>query len=33
MNKRFEDVIAEQGKLIYTNVGDSMFPIIRDATC
>lgn len=24
------DVIAEQGKLIYANVGDSMFPIIRE---
>lgn len=30
MNKRFEDVIAEQGKLIYANVGDCMFPIIRE---
>lgn len=30
MNKKFEDVIAEQGRLIYTNVGDSMFPIIRE---
>lgn len=30
MNKRkFEDVIAEQGKLIYTNVGDSMYPLIK----
>ena len=29
MNKKFEDIIAEQGKLVYTNVGDSMFPIIR----
>ena len=29
MNKKFEDVIAEQGRLIYTNEGDSMFPIIR----
>ncbi len=30
MNKKFEDVIAEQGKLIYTNVGDSMIPVIRE---
>ena len=30
MNKSsFEDIIAEQGKLIYTNVGDSMFPLIH----
>ena len=29
MNKMFEDVIAEQGRLVYTNEGDSMFPIIR----
>lgn len=29
MNKKFEDIIAERGKLIYTNVGDSMFPQIR----
>ena len=30
MNKRtFEDVIKEQGKLIYTAVGDSMFPLVR----
>ena len=29
MNKKFEDIIAEQGKLVYTNEGDSMFPIIR----
>ena len=29
MNKRkFEDIIAEQGKLIYTNAGDSMYPTI-----
>ena len=30
MNKKFEDVIAEQGRLIYTNVGDSMEPVIRE---
>ena len=30
MNKKFEDVIAEQGRLVYTNVGDSMFPVIRE---
>ena len=29
MNKKFEDIIAEQGKLIYTNVGDSMYPLIK----
>lgn len=30
MNKsKFEDVIAEQGKLVYTNVGDSMYPLIK----
>ena len=29
MNKKFEDIIAGQGKLVYTNEGDSMFPIIR----
>jgi len=29
MKKKFEDIIAERGKLIYTNVGDSMFPTIR----
>ncbi|MED9970561.1 MAG: nucleotidyltransferase family protein [Ruminococcus sp.] len=29
MNKKFEDVIAEKGKLVYTNVGDSMYPIIQ----
>lgn len=27
-HKTFEQVIAEQGKLIYTNVGDSMYPLI-----
>ena len=25
----FEDVIARQGKLVYTNVGDSMYPLIQ----
>lgn len=30
MIKKFEDVIAERGRLVYTNVGDSMFPIIRE---
>ena len=29
MIKKFEDIIAERGKLVYTNEGDSMFPIIR----
>ena len=29
MNKKFEDIIAEQGRLIYTNVGDSMYPAIQ----
>ena len=27
--RKFEDVIAEQGRLIYTNVGDSMYPLIK----
>ena len=26
----FEDIIAEQGKLIYTSVGDSMNPLIKE---
>ena len=26
---RFEDVIGRKGKLVYTNVGDSMLPFIR----
>lgn len=30
MNKKFEDVIAEQGRLVYTNEGDSMVPVIRE---
>ncbi|MBQ3331051.1 MAG: S24/S26 family peptidase [Ruminococcus sp.] len=25
----FEEVIAEQGVLVYTNVGDSMYPLIK----
>lgn len=29
MHKKFENIIAEQGKLVYTSEGDSMFPIIR----
>ncbi|MEE0856332.1 MAG: nucleotidyltransferase family protein [Ruminococcus sp.] len=29
MNKKFEDIITEQGKLVYTNVGDSMYPLIK----
>lgn len=30
MNKAtFEDVLREKGELIYTNVGDSMFPLIQ----
>lgn len=28
-NSSFEQVIAERGELIYTNVGDSMYPLIR----
>ena len=28
MKSKFEDVIAEQGKLVYTHVGDSMYPTI-----
>lgn len=27
--KSFEQVIAEEGVLIYTNVGDSMYPLIK----
>lgn len=27
--QKFEDIIASQGKLIYTNVGDSMYPLIQ----
>ena len=30
MNKKFEDVIADQGRLVYTNEGDSMIPVIRE---
>lgn len=30
MQKKFEDVIAQQGRLVYTNVGDSMIPVIRE---
>ena len=30
MNKKFEEIIAEQGRLVYTNVGDSMNPVIRE---
>ena len=30
MNKKFEDVIAEQDRLVYTNEGDSMIPVIRE---
>ena len=26
----FEDVIAERGELIYSHVGESMYPLIRD---
>lgn len=29
MKRKFEDIIAEQGKLIYPHVGDSMYPMIR----
>lgn len=30
MNKStFEEVLAEKGELIYTNVGDSMYPLIK----
>lgn len=30
MNKAtFEDILREKGELIYTNVGDSMFPLIQ----
>ena len=29
----FEDVIERDGRLVYTNVGDSMCPLIRHAVC
>lgn len=29
MIKKFEDIIDEQGQLVYTNVGDSMYPLIK----
>ena len=29
MTKKFEDIINEQGQLVYTNVGDSMYPLIK----
>ena len=29
MTKKFEDIINEQGQLVYTNVGDSMYPLIH----
>ncbi len=29
MTKKFEDIISEQGRLVYTNVGDSMYPFIK----
>lgn len=31
MNKaKFEDIIREKGVLVYTNVGDSMYPLIHE---
>ena len=30
MNSSFEEVLARDGRLIYTNVGDSMLPLIRE---
>ena len=29
MIKKFEDIINEQGQLVYTNVCDSMYPLIK----
>ena len=29
MTKKFEDIINKQGQLVYTNVGDSMYPLIK----
>ena len=29
MTKKFEDIINEQGQLVYTNVGDSMYPLMK----
>jgi hypothetical protein len=30
MNSSFEEVLARDGRLVYTNVGDSMKPLIRE---
>ena len=30
MNSSFQEVLARDGRLIYTNVGDSMLPLIRE---
>lgn len=30
VKRKIEDVIKEQGQLIYTSVGDSMYPLIRE---
>lgn len=27
--KSFEEILSEQGRLVYTNVGDSMYPLIQ----
>ena len=27
---KFEDILLEKGELVYTNVGDSMYPLIKD---
>ena len=29
MTKKFEDIINGQGQLVYSNVGDSMYPLIK----
>lgn len=30
MNSSFEEVLSRDGRLIYTNVGDSMLPLLRE---
>lgn len=30
MNRTFEEELAEHGRLVYTNVGDSMMPMLRE---
>lgn len=30
MSSSFEEILAREGRLVYTNVGDSMLPLIRE---